>query len=256
MEINLVELWHQMGWPVRAVVLVLTVQAIACLAVVLDRLWMLLRARRATQRFIAQAQPLIERSDRTALLELSNKDAVSHVARIIQSGLRTYQERMTLAGDHPRALDLAKRAIERRREALSNEINRGMTVLASTGSTAPFVGLLGTVLGIIHAFKLIARSGSGGLGTIGAAIGESLIVTGYGLCVAIPVVLLFNWLSGKLGDYETSLENAGGELLDRLDMEHIDGAVPARAHSGVSTTQKAHDRPAELKAAKEAALAS
>lgn len=254
MEINLVELWHQMGWPVRGVVIVLTLQAVACLAVVIDRLWLLFRSRRATSKFIVQAQPLIERSDRTALLELATKDTSSHLARITQAGLRAYEDRMKIAGDHPRALDLAKRAIERRRETLSNAINRGMTVLASTGSTAPFVGLLGTVLGIIQAFKLIARSGSGGLGTIGAAIGEALIVTGYGLCVAIPVVLLFNWLSGKLGDYETSLENAGGELLDRLDMEHIDGAAPARAHSGVAA-RAGHPHP-EPKTVKEAVLAS
>lgn len=255
MEINLVELWHQMGWPVRAVVIVLTLQAIACLAVVIDRMWMLVRARRATQRFIARAQPLIERSDKAELLSLATRDDDSHVARITRAGLQTYQERMSLAGDHGRALELAKRAIERRREALSNEINRGMTVLASTGSTAPFVGLLGTVLGIIHAFKLIARSGSGGLGTIGGAIGEALIVTGYGLCVAIPVVLLFNWLSGKLGDYETSLENAGGELVDRLDMEHLDGGTQAKMHPSATSSRAMHERT-EPKTSKEAALVS
>lgn len=253
MEINLLELWSQMGWPVRGVVLVLTIQAVACLAVVIDRLWLLLRARRATRRFITQAQPLLERGDRVALLELTTRDQSSDLARVTRAGLRVYQDRMALAGDHDRALELARRAIERRRESLSNAINRGMTVLASTGSTAPFVGLLGTVLGIIHAFEMIARSGSGGLGTIGAAIGESLIVTGYGLCVAIPVVLVFNWLSGRLGDYETSLENASGELVDRLDMDHQELRPPSRTSSGV-TSREALER--EARAASEAVLAS
>jgi biopolymer transport protein ExbB/TolQ len=113
-----------------------------------------------------------------------------------------------------------------------------MNVLASTGSTAPFVGLLGTVLGIIHAFKMIAQNGSGGIGTIGAAIGEALIVTGYGLCVAIPSVLIFNWLSGRIADYEAGLINAGSELVDRLEtgvasessgQPTADGAVAAGA---------------------------
>jgi biopolymer transport protein ExbB/TolQ len=74
------------------------------------------------------------------------------------------------------------------------------------------------VLGIIHAFKMIAATGSGGIGSIGSAIGEALIVTGYGLVVAIPTVLLFNWMSGKLAGYEGDILNAAGDLLDRLEM--------------------------------------
>ena len=116
------------------------------------------------------------------------------------------------------AAELTRRALDRKAEPLSRELNRFMNVLASTGSTAPFVGLLGTVLGIIHAFKLIAANGSGGIGSIGSAIGEALIVTGYGLVVAIPVVLLFNWMSGKLAGYEGDILNASGDLLDRLEM--------------------------------------
>jgi len=75
------------------------------------------------------------------------------------------------------------------------------------------------VLGIINAFKLIAASGSGGIGTIGAAIGEALVVTGYGLTVAIPSVLVFNWLSGRIANYESGLINAGSELIDRLETD-------------------------------------
>jgi biopolymer transport protein ExbB/TolQ len=102
-----------------------------------------------------------------------------------------------------------------------------MNVLASTGSTAPFVGLLGTVLGIINAFKLIAANGSGGIGTIGAAIGEALVVTGYGLVVAIPSVLVFNWLSGRITNYESGLLNSGGELIDRLETSVLTAPVHA-----------------------------
>jgi biopolymer transport protein ExbB/TolQ len=92
-----------------------------------------------------------------------------------------------------------------------------MNVLASTGSTAPFVGLLGTVLGILNAFKLISQDGGGGIGTIGAAIGEALIVTGYGLAVAIPTVLPFNYLSARIAKNEAGLANAGSELIDQLE---------------------------------------
>jgi biopolymer transport protein ExbB/biopolymer transport protein TolQ len=104
-----------------------------------------------------------------------------------------------------------------------------MGVLASTGSTAPFVGLLGTVLGIMHAFELIAAEGQGGIGTIGGAIGEALIVTGYGLLVAIPTVLVFNWLSNKIAAFETGLVNSAGELVDRLEQGDFDVALVENA---------------------------
>ena len=117
-------------------------------------------------------------------------------------------------------------------------------MLASTGSTAPFVGLLGTVLGIINAFQMIAASGSGGIGTIGAAIGEALIVTGYGLCVAIPTVLLFNWISGRISRFEMGLTNAGSELADRLEVSDDD--VVGYRESG---TRRAPTNSEELTAA-------
>ena len=97
-------------------------------------------------------------------------------------------------------------------------MNRGMNILASTGSTAPFVGLLGTVLGIINAFKMISATGSGGIGAIGGSISEALVVTGYGLMVAIPSVLFFNWISYRIAMYEASLLNAGSELVDQLEL--------------------------------------
>ena len=93
------------------------------------------------------------------------------------------------------------------------------------------------MLGIINAFQMIAASGSGGIGTIGAAIGEALIVTGYGLCVAIPTVLVFNYLSGRITRYEMGLTNAGSELADRL--ETSDAPVRAARESEPEETASA-----------------
>jgi len=130
--------------------------------------------------------------------------------------------------DNLRSGELARRALGRKGDAISRDLYRGMNVLASTGSTAPFIGLLGTVLGIINAFKVIAATGSGGIGTIGASIGEALVVTGYGLMVAIPAVLVFNALSSKIANYEAGLVNAGGELIDRLETGHRGASTVGR----------------------------
>jgi biopolymer transport protein ExbB/TolQ len=218
MNINLLELWHEMGLPVRVVVIVLTLQAVASIAVTIDRLALLVRSTAASRAFAAKAAPLMDRADWAALFEEASRAKGSHLALLLFTGLKVFLER-SKAGDAPeRGAELARRAIERKGESVSDELNRGLNVLASTGSTAPFVGLLGTVLGIINAFQLIAASGSGGIGTIGSAIGEALIVTGYGLCVAIPTVLLFNWISGRISRFEMGLTNAGSELADRLEV--------------------------------------
>lgn len=218
MNINLLELWNEMGLPVKVVVVVLTLQAIASLAVAVDRLILLFRSGAASREFAAKASGLMDRDDYVGLFDESAKASGSHLARLMFAGLKIYLDRVRAGDEGVRAAELARRAIERKGESVSEELNRGMGVLASTGSTAPFVGLLGTVLGIINAFQMIASSGSGGIGTIGAAIGEALIVTGYGLCVAIPTVLLFNWITARISRFEMGLTNAGSELADRLEI--------------------------------------
>jgi biopolymer transport protein ExbB/biopolymer transport protein TolQ len=230
MEINFVELWSGMGLAVRLVVLVLTAQAIGCIAVVCDRVWVLLQSRARAKEFAATVQPAMEAGQYDQVLRGVDQIRTSHLASFMQYGLTTFITRVNAGDDAQRAAELTRRALERKGDAISRELNRGMNVLASTGSTAPFVGLLGTVLGIIHAFKMIAQNGSGGIGTIGAAIGEALIVTGYGLCVAIPSVLVFNWLAGRIADYEAGLLNAGSELVDRLET----GVVPHGADHPVA----------------------
>lgn len=248
MNINLLELWHEMGLPVRVVVIVLTLQAIASIAVAIDRLILLYRSQSASRAFAAEAAPLVERGEWAQLFATASQARGSHLALLLYTGLRVFLDR-SRAGDSPeRAAELARRAIERKGESVSEELNRGLNVLASTGSTAPFVGLLGTVLGIISAFQLIAASGSGGIGTIGAAIGEALVVTGYGLCVAIPTVLLFNWISGRISRVEMGLTNAGSELADRLEVS--DGAGGRRERVDL---QAPSGGEAELAAAAEAA---
>ncbi len=217
MNINLLELWGQMGLPVRTVVIVLTLQAVASLAVAVDRLLLLQRSNAASRAYAGVAGPFLASSDFSGLMTAASKANGSHLASLMHTGLKTYLERLAKGDSTERAAELAKRSIERKGESVSDELNRGLGVLASTGSTAPFVGLLGTVLGIINAFQLIAASGSGGIGTIGSAIGEALIVTGYGLCVAIPTVLVFNWITGRIARFEMSLTNAGSELVDLME---------------------------------------
>lgn len=245
MQINLLELWGKMGLPVRMVALVLTLQAIGSLGVAIDRLIAMYRNGSKSRAFSAKAAPLAARNDDVGLLALASKTDGSYLAALVYTGLSTYFEKLRKGGSNEKSLELARRALERKNERIAADLNRGMGVLASTGSTAPFVGLLGTVLGIINAFKLIAANGSGGLGTIGAAIGEALIVTGYGLCVAIPTVLLFNWVSGRINHEEMALQNAAGELIDRLESPDLSADDSLDGDDDVSGEHLAH-HPSKL----------
>lgn len=217
MEMNLVEMWHGMSALVRTVVVVLTLQAVGCIYVTVDRLFLLLVAYRKGRKFARRAGPLLAAGDYQAALTVAKEHRGSHLAGFIVTGVETFMKQLRNGHDSTKAAELAGRALERKSESLSSDLNRGMNILASTGSTAPFVGLLGTVLGILNAFKLVGQQGSGGMGTIGVAIAEALIVTGYGLMVAIPSVLLFNWLSGRLANYEAGLGHARSELIDTLE---------------------------------------
>ncbi|MGD8860097.1 MAG: MotA/TolQ/ExbB proton channel family protein [Myxococcales bacterium] len=217
MEINLMELWSEMGLPVKTVVIVLTLQAIGCITVMIDRLLALYQSNKRAQQFAALAGPAMQSGQYDEVLRSISDVEPSHLTKFLDVGIRTFLGRRHAGDDAERAAELTRRALERKGDAISRDLNRGMNVIASTGSTAPFVGLLGTVLGIINAFKMIAADGSGGIGTIGAAIGEALIVTGYGLMVAIPSVLLFNMLSSMIAKYEAGLLNAGSELVDQLE---------------------------------------
>jgi biopolymer transport protein ExbB/biopolymer transport protein TolQ len=238
MEINLWELWGHMGFAVKCVVIALSIQAILCVAVIVDRVLLLTQSGKRARALAQLIQPAMEARNYHQVLANIAELPSNHLGQFLDTGLRTFLTRMQAGDTGAQSAEVSRRALERKGDAMSRDLNRGMNVLASTGSTAPFVGLLGTVLGIIHAFKLIAESGSGGIGTIGGAIGEALIVTGYGLVVAIPSVLVFNWLSGKIASYEAGLLNSGGELVDQLEIEVRNqlhaaataAAAPAPAH--------------------------
>lgn len=217
MDMNLIEIWSNMNTLVRTVVALLTLEALGCITVVIDRSIMLWMSRRRSKHFAREAGRLLSAGEYVEALEVAKKHQGSHLASFIETGVSVFLDKRDMGLGREKAAVFANRALERKGENLSESLNRGMNVLASTGSTAPFIGLLGTVLGILNAFHLMAEGGSGGIATIGASIGEALVVTGYGLMVAIPAVLLFNFLSARIAKYEAGLANAGSELVDQLE---------------------------------------
>ena len=109
-----------------------------------------------------------------------------------------------------------RRALERSGALTSAELRRGLAVLATVGASAPFVGLLGTVFGVINSFQGMAASGESGLNAVAGGIAEALFMTGVGLAVAIPAVWAYNYLSNRIEYLEKEMSNSASELLDYL----------------------------------------
>ena len=219
MTFDLVRIFREMSGFQLGIVLVLAAMGMVSLSVFIERLWALGRMRGRSLKFAAAVAALIERRDYDALRQQANAGR-SPVAVLLGGALKGYHAENP-GGLHP--VEAARREVARRTELLAAQARRGMNVLATVGYIAPFVGLLGTVVGIITAFEGIASEGSAGLGAISTGIAEALVVTALGLVIAIPAVLMFNLISGRADALMLSLGHAGGEFVDHLEAGHVRG---------------------------------
>jgi biopolymer transport protein ExbB len=207
-----------MGPPAIAVASTLLLMALASLAIFFERLFAYGRSRVASRAFAAEARALLESDDTAGLVKRAEGNH-GHLAKLLSAGAKAY----LASTERPSALspvEATRRELARKTEALAADVRRGMNIIASVGSIAPFVGLLGTVFGIITAFQGIAKEGSGGLGSVSLGISEALYETALGLVVAIPAVLAFNWLSSQADSLLLALDQARGEFLDFLEARH------------------------------------
>jgi biopolymer transport protein ExbB len=226
MSFDIVKIFSHMGIVTAVIVGVLVVMATASLAVFLERNWAFLRSRQVTRRFAVVARKALDRHDWPHFITEAGNHKASHLAGLLGAGMRVYVGACGKPGELA-PLELTRRELQRRADALSAELRRGMGALASVGSVAPFVGLLGTVVGIIDAFRGIAAEGSGGLGAVSAGIAEALVVTALGLVVAIPSVLAFNFLSSQVDGLILAIDQARGEFVDFLENHSPRGKVGA-----------------------------
>jgi biopolymer transport protein ExbB len=220
MSFSYAEIWQHMGGPALAVASMLLVMGLASLTVFLERLVTLRRSRSASRAFAAHVAGKLRAVDLDGVLADAQGKPFTHghLPRIVRSALTTYvhaRQTTDISGLSP--AERTRRHLDRYLEEIGEDLRRGMSVLASVGSVAPFVGLLGTVVGIISAFQGIAASGSGGLSSVSAGISEALIETAFGLAVAIPAVLAFNYLSTTVAHEEGSLQRSAGEIADLVE---------------------------------------
>ena len=243
MDFSLVGLWSQMGGVAKGVVIILLLMSMYAIGIALERLITLRRAWRRSIEYIAALQPLVSAGGRLAeARQLEGRWSDAPVARILGPAIADFMLGLDqlgaraaagAGGGAPDAVELellvsgVSRSMDRGKKREVAGMQRGLPVLATISSSAPFVGLFGTVFGIITAFQQMAdpsKGGGGGLASVSAGIAEALLTTAVGLAVAIVSVWFYNFFVARLDRFGVLVDDTAGELADKL----LQGARDAR----------------------------
>jgi biopolymer transport protein ExbB/TolQ len=204
-------MWASMGLFAKMIVMVMLAMSISSLVVMAERMLVFRKTRSDSRTFAAKMGAILAKGDLNTAASTNLGKDVGHLGRVINAGLQAYR---ISPRDRDVAVESVARALERQAQREVQTLKRGLGWLATVGSTAPFVGLLGTTMGIINAFQLMAEAGSGGLGTISAGIAEALVTTAFGLLVAIPAVMAYNFLQSWVDARAVDMSESSNEFLD------------------------------------------
>jgi len=172
------------------------------------KLWQFINNSRCNERF---EQAFWNLPELQHVKKLSPDLAKGSQARLAYEGITWLDEHQRSAGTQLKhcgdSTELLEQALRVQLQQEQHAMESGLTLLASIGSTAPFVGLFGTVLGIMHAMHEITASGSTSLDVVAGPIGDALVATAIGIAVAVPAVLAYNFLLRRVKIQRTRLEN-------------------------------------------------
>ncbi len=211
---DMVSMWNQMGFAAKAVVVVMFLMSAWSIGVMIDRALAYTSAKKQSRLFAPAVAGALREGKLEEAIELADRYKKSHLAKVVTAGLAEFKAHREGADIPGGTVDASKRALERAQAITHAELNRGLSGLATIGSTAPFVGLFGTVVGIINAFQGISQEKSTGLGAVAGGISEALVATAIGLFVALPAVWMFNYYNSKVEGFDVEMENSSSELID------------------------------------------
>jgi biopolymer transport protein ExbB/biopolymer transport protein TolQ len=206
-------MWGTMSDLARVVVFVLFIMSAWSLGVMIDRVLMYNAARKQSRVFVQQVAGALREGKLDEAISIAERNKKSHIAKVVATGLSEFQTASAQVSD-TELIEAAKRGLERSVAIVHAEMKRGLSGLATIGSTAPFVGLFGTVVGIINAFKGIESSKASGLSAVAGGISEALVTTALGLLVAVPAVWAYNYFVNKVEAFDVEMDNSSMELVN------------------------------------------
>lgn len=223
MDFNIVSLWQQTSVPGKAVIVILALMGIYMVAISVERYLVFTRARSRSLEFVFSLQQKLRDRDIKGALSLSQLKPQSPIALVIEAALKEYTEGLVALKQHGPddlgdfdILDAVNRSLDRVKEREVADLKKGLGGLATIASAAPFVGLFGTVVGIINVFATMKTNGSGGIAAVAGGIGEALITTAFGLLVAIPAVAIFNYFTNAIDAFVVDMNETSSELISYM----------------------------------------
>lgn len=229
MSFSPIDLWNNMGVLAKLVIVALLVMSVFSAWVVIDRALVFWRARRQSLSFVMTLRQELAAGTVDSVVALAQRSPGSPLARVVAAALVEYrrgQEALARRGLAERSefdlVDAVASAVDRVREREVSGLKKGLGGLASVSSAAPFIGLFGTVVGIINAFRSMAASGQGGLAAVSAGISEALVTTAVGLLVAIPAVMTFNYFSNAIEAMAVDVKDVSSEVVGHIFREGWD----------------------------------
>lgn len=211
---TITEMVKNLGWVALTVIVILLIMSMYSIAIMVERFLTYSAAKKQSREFAPRVAQALKNDRIEDAINISDKHKKSHLAMVVNAGLqefRAHDGTSDISGDE---IEASKRALQRAIAIKSAEFKRGLSGLATIGSTAPFVGLFGTVFGIINAFTGMKAAESAGIGAVAGGIAEALLTTALGLAVAVPAVWLFNYFTGKVDGFIIEMDNSASELID------------------------------------------
>jgi biopolymer transport protein ExbB/biopolymer transport protein TolQ len=213
---SLTELLGHVGIFGGAVMVCLALLSVFSVGMIIDKHRRFRSASRQTEKFKQEFKKFLHGGDVQDLIEAAKPYQSSYVAQVVLAGITEYDGVRESGRDPGASLELVTSALRDSMSETLIQLRQGLGFLATIGSTAPFIGLSGTVVGIINAFRSIAATGSGGMSVVSGGIAEALVSTALGIFVAIPAVVAFNHFTGKLETFHVEMNRASSQLVNRL----------------------------------------
>ena len=213
-SINILELWNSMGGIARGVVVILGLMSAFSISVMIERFLSFRQARKQSRLFTPAVAECLKDGKIDEAIALGEQYNKSHLAKVLISGLHELQAHSKSKEIPGETIEASRRALERATSISIEDFKRGLSGLATIGSTAPFIGLFGTTIGIINAFQAMAKEENTGIGAVAAGISEALVTTAFGLFVAVPAVWMYNIFTNKIETFTVEMDNSSSELID------------------------------------------
>jgi biopolymer transport protein ExbB/TolQ len=216
MQFGLLEMWQAMGPVAKAVAILLIALSIISLYLFIERQLVFRRARAKSKQVAPKLADLLKKGQVKEALTLAAKkeNKGSHLARVTAAGIQEFLEGKEANLSIEQQIASAQRGCERASTIFSQELKRGLSTLATIATSAPFIGLFGTIAGIINAFRGMALTGSGGIGAVAGGISEALVTTAFGIGVAIIALWCYNTLNTKIEVYDAEMSNTSSQIVD------------------------------------------